>query len=977
VGNAAPSANGTPPADARGTALLCLRRGYAPLPLPCPGKKPALEDWPSLRLTPDDLDAHFPAGKRVNVGVLNGDPSGGLVDVDLDCPEARRAAPLLMPDTDMVTGRASAPDSHYWYVVEDPPKKAGDGYDDPTDGRHLMEFRSTGGQTVLPPSVYPAEPDKGHPQPEPCVWHRAGLPARVNRAELLAAVVAVAAAALLGRHWPARNRHNAALALAGGLLRAGWSAEKVETFVLAICAAANDEQPDDRARAVRDTAEAIDAGDQTTGWPTLARLLGAHGEVLVRTARRWLGVRILSPGSEHGRRGSEGSGVGRHSPPPPWVPFPTEHLPTAVGKFVDTVAAAMRCDPANVALPALGVCGGMIGTTRALRIKRSWVEPATVWSAVVSDSGTIKTPPYKRAVAPVVALQAEHMKAYREKLERYRAELREYERARKAAKGEDPGDPPAEPACTRVYARDTTMEALGAILNDNRARMLVGRDELSGWLSSFNQYKAKGGSDQANWLEVHGIGTVCIDRKTGVPRNMYIPGVTVSVCGGIQPGVLRAALSRQHLDAGVPARLLFAMPPRKPKEWTEDDIDEEVEKKYQGLVRGLAGLQPGADDAGDPEPVLVRMTAEAKAEWVRFYARFAGRQAEVDGDLAAAFSKIEGYAARLALLHHVCEEVAAGRDGTAEVTAESVRAGIALAEWFAAEAGRVYRMLGQDEAAAETDKLVEAVARLAARFGGRLTAKQLQNSNSRKYRSAADAEAALESLVALGVGGWEDGDPPPGGGHSPRYFVPTSDPSDPRPPADGDGQGDNDGGASDGRSDPRRPPPGPPEGPPTPSPSRNGVYARDGRKRPQRGSEGSEVGSRTRAPTGGGRGDAGVGDAPDEGRNGPGPRVGAADGADTLDGDTSFDFGANVPADPPAQDDEIYPAPGNSPSPGDGPDFVAPAQQSLPATDDQGGCGGGGAKACPPGGAPRATRGVGAAPRQSSPRRRPPPGTSW
>ena len=129
--------------------------------------------------------------------------------------------------------------------------------------------------------------------------------------------------------------------------------------------------------------------------------------------------------------------------------------------------------------------------------------------------------------------------------------------------------------------------------------------------------------------------------------------------------MLRSALSAQHFSAGIPARLLFAHPPRLPKEWTEDDIDAAAEARYERLVRALAELQPAADADGEPYPVALALTPEARAEWVRFYGRFARRQTDADGDLAAAFSKLEGYAVRLALLHHVCRSVDGG--ATAQV----------------------------------------------------------------------------------------------------------------------------------------------------------------------------------------------------------------------------------------------------------------------------------------------------------------------
>ena len=152
--------NGSCPADARGAAAYYRAHGFAPIPIPTRAKRPLLPGWERFTLTDDGLDAHFPVGHEMNVGNLNGAPSGGKVDVDLDCPEARRAAPHLLPPTDMVTGRESAPDSHWWYQITDgAPAKAASNFDDPTDATsgHLLELRSTGGQSILPPSVYPRD----------------------------------------------------------------------------------------------------------------------------------------------------------------------------------------------------------------------------------------------------------------------------------------------------------------------------------------------------------------------------------------------------------------------------------------------------------------------------------------------------------------------------------------------------------------------------------------------------------------------------------------------------------------------------------------------------------------------------------------------------------------------------------------------------------------------------------------------------
>lgn len=192
---------------------------WMPIPLRHAAKSPLPKEWQKLRRDAFDLEEFFPRGCRLNVGLSLGEPSGGLIDCDLDCPEARAAAAVLMPHTDMIWGRESAPDSHRGYVVTDPPDKASEPWNDPLrsgKGARLLELRSTGGQTVVPPSILPGDDDGKFE--EPCVWRSQDKPAAVQVSELITTMSEVAVAALLGRYWPSGNRHDAALALSGGLL---------------------------------------------------------------------------------------------------------------------------------------------------------------------------------------------------------------------------------------------------------------------------------------------------------------------------------------------------------------------------------------------------------------------------------------------------------------------------------------------------------------------------------------------------------------------------------------------------------------------------------------------------------------------------------------------------------------------------------------------------------------------------------------
>lgn len=77
------------------------------------------------------------------------------------------------------------------------------------------------------------------------------------------------------------------LALAGALLRAGWTEEEVTEFIEAVALGANDEELEKRRAAVKETRKKLDAGKQVTGIPKLAKLLG---EKTVKRVCGWLGI---------------------------------------------------------------------------------------------------------------------------------------------------------------------------------------------------------------------------------------------------------------------------------------------------------------------------------------------------------------------------------------------------------------------------------------------------------------------------------------------------------------------------------------------------------------------------------------------------------------------------------------------------------------------------------------------------------------
>src|SRR6056297_1407921 len=134
------------PIDVRSQVAAYRQRGWYCVPLKPRSKSPSRRDWTNLRLAPDV----FP--DNCNVGIILGEPSGWLVDVDLDCPEAIELADQYLPLTPAITGRPSSPKSHRWYIAANATTEK---HQDPSDGSMIVELRSTGGQTVVGPSIHP------------------------------------------------------------------------------------------------------------------------------------------------------------------------------------------------------------------------------------------------------------------------------------------------------------------------------------------------------------------------------------------------------------------------------------------------------------------------------------------------------------------------------------------------------------------------------------------------------------------------------------------------------------------------------------------------------------------------------------------------------------------------------------------------------------------------------------------------------
>lgn len=442
-----------------------------------------------------------------------------------------------------------------------------------------------------------------------------------------------------------------------------------------------------------------------------------------------------------------------------FIPFPLDELPDVLAEFCREVSASVGCDASFPALTVLAVCASSIGTARQVCLKRGWFAPCVLWTVLIGESGTQKSPPFRMAMKTLNARQADDVLGFNKQMVAYNAESQNYTREARLFKnaGGDgkPPQAPAKPTRRRCVMSDSTIEGLAPILQENPRGVLMARDELSGWLAGFDRYSSKKGgasSDVPKWLEIYNCEPITIDRKTGEDRDrfIYVKRPSVSISGGIQPAILARCLSDEFKENGLQSRLLMTYPPRGMKQWRDDELSDATEQRYAQMVQDLFLLQGELDSAGEPRAATLTLSSEGRALFRAYVNRTGLEQSAMHGAAAAQWSKLEEIPGRLAILIHSVRQVTTGVKDFWKIDGDTMRRAIALSEWFKTETLRIGRVLRESQTLREARHLGAWIQD----HGGRITSRDLCK-HRRDIGTSTEAEQMLMNLVDLQFGSWQ------------------------------------------------------------------------------------------------------------------------------------------------------------------------------------------------------------------------------
>ena len=251
--------------------------GFKLVPLDAGKKSTTRRRWNTREFALTDFDPDS------NIGLLPG--KSDLLDVDLDCMEAVRVAPYILPDTGAMFGYSRSV-THYLYSYAGESRRKVWEF-----GGLLLELRGDNTYSMIPPSVHP-----DYNVPVQWMARDGSLldgplsPAKVAIDALRARCSVVAFCATLLRAWPAlKGSHHEAALQAGAFLSTAQpeiEPDKVGALIGKIAELAGDTDVPDRLRAAQDSAEKQRAGEPVK----YADLESLVGDDLLKSWRGWFGI---------------------------------------------------------------------------------------------------------------------------------------------------------------------------------------------------------------------------------------------------------------------------------------------------------------------------------------------------------------------------------------------------------------------------------------------------------------------------------------------------------------------------------------------------------------------------------------------------------------------------------------------------------------------------------------------------------------
>jgi hypothetical protein len=294
-----------------------------------------------------------------------------------------------------------------------------------------------------------------------------------------------------------------------------------------------------------------------------------------------------------------------------------------------------------------------------------------IYSGIVAESGSLKSPTQKLITNPLMNLQeiADQdydllMQGYQEDFDLYKASLKDRNNAPLAV--------PIPPKRREYFVVDVTSEAVAGVQADQPDRGFVGfQDELKALISSQNAYRGGRGSDAEKLLSGRDGSGIKVNRAGG--KRLFCKRSGYSITGGIQPDVLRSLMGSFDDPNGFWARFIWCILPVAPSRYPENAASFDVNALLLDIYKKIE----------NETPQIHKLSSEAKELYKAWYNQLDDlKLKEVRQGLRAVYSKMKGVTGEFALILHRTNAAVDGCQPDEYISKDAMAKAIKLSKFY-------------------------------------------------------------------------------------------------------------------------------------------------------------------------------------------------------------------------------------------------------------------------------------------------------
>jgi len=408
-----------------------------------------------------------------------------------------------------------------------------------------------------------------------------------------------------------------------------------------------------------------------------------------------------------------------------------DHLHERLANPISRIAEILGTKPEAFLTTLLPTVASLtkIGTRLELIKATGFYALPILYTGIVGESGTAKSPTQKTILKPLFDLQSEYDDSYQRQYEQWLENC-------KQAKEDGTSEPP-EPKRKELWTDDSTSEAV-ALIQSNQPDdgFLNWRDELSGLIKDNNKYRGKG-SDAEKLLSGRDGSPIKVNRASGKRINCKQSGY--SITGGTQPDTLRRQIDFDD-PTGHWARFLWCILPLTQNSFPRHASNIDIHELLLGIYKQIKEFPA----------ITYTLSQEATNTYADWYDLLESRKYnEARQGLRTVYSKSKNDTGIIALLLHILNAAIEGRQPNDTIDNDTIKSAISITKFYISQV-RLIHSEGDADTGNSLAPLYRKILDLAERKGT-ITARDVSRSSSsfRGYKTE-DIRSLFRELDQMG-----------------------------------------------------------------------------------------------------------------------------------------------------------------------------------------------------------------------------------